>query len=52
MNDAWKEIAQNYIDCYEAIITLEDIIFDEEEVMVHKVNLLKVIIDEFRSEVE
>ena len=53
MNEAWKRMAKKYIDCYEAINTLESAdIFDEEEAMVHKVNLLKGIIEDFRSEVE
>ena len=52
MNDAWKRMALNYIDCYEAIKKLENFILDEEEAMVHKVNLLKGIIEDFRSEVE
>ena len=52
MNEAWKRMAKNYIECYEAIEKLENFILDEEEAMVHKVNLLKGIIEDFRSEVE
>lgn len=53
MNDTWKRIAKKYIDCYEAIKTLESAdIFDEEEAMIHKGNLLKQIIEDFKSEVE
>ena len=53
MNEAWKRISKKYIECYEAINTLERAdIFDEEEAMIHKGNLLKKIVEDFRSEVE
>jgi hypothetical protein len=53
VNDTWKRLAKKYIECYEAIRTLEDVdILDEEESQVHKANLLSAIICEFRNEVE
>lgn len=52
MNEAWERLLKKYIECYEAINTLESSdIFDEEEAMIHKANLLKQIIDDFRIEV-
>ena len=45
MNEGWKRLAKKYIECYEAIRTLEDVdILDEEESQVHKANLLSAII--------
>lgn len=53
MNNVWQEIFIKYIKCYEAIFTLQDHdIFDEEEVLKYKSNLLSEIILTFKSEVE
>lgn len=53
MNEkVWHDIFKKYIDCYEAILTLQDNnIFDEEETLVHKADLLRDIILAFKSEV-
>ena len=53
MNDAWKRISKKYIDCYEAIKTLnKNGIMVDEEAEVFKRTLLDDIIETFRSEVE
>ena len=53
MSEVWKRTFKDYIACYEAIKTLEkNHLMDDEEVLVYKANLLKNIIETFKSEVE
>lgn len=53
MNDVWKNIFAEYVNCYEAIQTLENNnIFDEEEKAVHEHNLLYNIILTMKQELE
>jgi hypothetical protein len=53
VNNVWQKIFMKYIKCYESILILEDYdIFDEEEVLKYKSNLLSEIILTFKSEVE
>ena len=53
MNEAWKNIFNEYIDCYEAIATLESngVIGDELSNKL-KDNLLYEIIETMKTEVE
>lgn len=53
MNEAWRMIAKQYIDCYNAIQTLAMYgIIDEEEKTVHEHNLLHEIVGAFEGELE
>lgn len=53
MNDAWKHIFETYIECYEAIDTLNaNGIMVGEEALNYKTKLLNEIIETFRSEVK
>ena len=53
MNEAWKRISKKYIDCYEAInLLIANEIIDDDDAMQCHSNLLKDIIEDFRSEVE
>lgn len=53
MNEVWKNIFKNFIKDYNAIQTLhKDSILDDESKALHEDNLLYIIIETFRSEVE
>ena len=52
MNDAWKRIFKKYIDCHEAIHTLEiNSVIDGDEADSHRNQLLHEIIETMKSEV-
>ena len=53
VSDEWVRIFKNYIASYDAVNLLQsNDLFDEEETLIHKANILRGIIETFRSEVE
>lgn len=53
MNTIWKQIFEEYIECYKAIqILSKKGIFDEEEKSVHEHNLLHNLIETMEQEVK
>ena len=52
MNEVWKRIFKEKIECYQSILILFDQgIFDEEEKNVFEHNLLHSIIETMKSEI-
>lgn len=52
MNDVWKRIFKKYIECYEAIDTLNANGIMVDDALNYKTKLLDEIIETFRSEVK
>lgn len=52
MNEVWKRIFKDYIECYNGINKLDGCVIDGDEADKLKVKLLENIIETFKSEVE
>lgn len=52
MNDVWKRILKEWVKMYEAIDTLQDSLFEDEEASELRCKLLDEIIETCKTEVE